>query len=274
MIDIFSIKNFFKRSDAFLFLIGQCITSFFLIVYLNFIGQTNYFMDIRLEIIYLLKFLVVFFSLLIFKIKTFFNFKFIILILLICNLIDYSIYCYFDERFLLLYVLIAGLTFSFIPLVVGYVIKYLFNKFVQFKLYTNTYIFYYSIILFLLLINIIVPVAISLICFFTDIGAILVVVMLYQFFISKIAIVLLSFIFGILFLPMRFYKKYIIPKILKYIILGVVIHVILHLNVSNDYFQIKRFVSITFSFTLTFVPLYVVYLSDRLCKYLKNKYSR
>lgn len=251
-----------KRSDASTYLIMQCIASFFIFIYVNLTNQIDSYSDIEIELWFFVRTITIFSILSLFKIKYNLSIKKSACILFLCFLFDYFIHIlYFPEGSLFSALII--LTFStFLPFFLLSFFKYIYLKHIKSIIKKipykhKLYIKYIFILLVLFLLNIIIPVFISLLFIIVDLKTIFMIYMLYQILLSKF-LPLITFIVSIFLQKSIFYRKKIAPRLLFVVIIGTIIDVIIYLN--TDMIQLKDNPSIQISFIATFLPMYIVYL--------------
>ena len=178
-----------------MYLIMQCIASFFIFIYVNLINQIDSYSFIETELWFFVRTITIFAILNLFKIKYNLSIKKSACILFLCFLFDYFIHIlYFPEGSLFSALII--LTFStFLPFFLLSFFKYIYLKYLKSiikKIHYKhkLYIKYIFILLVLFLLNIIIPVLISLLLIIVDLKAIFMVYMLYlllfQFFYRKV----------------------------------------------------------------------------------------
>ena len=87
--------NICKESDAPLYLIMQCIVSFFIFIYANLNNLIDFYSDIETELWFLVRTIIIFLILNLFKIKYNLSIKRSACILFLCFLFDYFIHIFY-----------------------------------------------------------------------------------------------------------------------------------------------------------------------------------
>ena len=265
-----------SRNDVLLFFIWQCIVSAFSILYINIFEVVNEYNESIMWTWCFIKNIIILIIFIILNknnlLKS--NKKKCLLIFSFLLIPDFIIYNtnFYDESFILCTFLFVLLNyFPFIFLNIGKrVNSYILNKYPVNKDMRK----YVLILTSLLFMNILVPSAIVTYLCVPLMGAFLFVIIFIVLF-SKVSPII-ALIAGILLEKQEYYYKHVAPKLKYILMIGIPIDLYFFVYlfaVKSEGFSLKH-LEVPFSFTLTFVPLYIVYLLDRLYKYLKNKYSR
>lgn len=261
-----SIKD---RNVVLSFFIWQCIVSVFCILITNIFEEINEYSYPEMWVWCFIKNIIILFVF-VFLYKSHIFTQGIrknLLILSIFMILDFIIYnyCYTNESFGLCTFLFFSL--NYLPyLMLNISIKV--NQYIVAKYAVDTLMLKYILILVcLFFVNILIPIIIfSYTLTFAMIAWLFWGVAFIVIFSKLIPIVAL--VSGIMLERQEYYVKHIAPK-LKYILfLGIPIDIMLFV-IKPDCFSLKHFAA-PFSFTLTFFPLYVVYLCHRLYKYFRK----
>ena len=134
---------------------------------------------------------------------------------------------------------------------------------------------YVFILTSLLLMDILIPIIIFNYIYVLNIRLFLMFGIALIILLSKVSPII-ALIAGILLEKQEYYYKHVAPKLKYILMIGIPIDLYFFVYlfaVKSEGFSLKH-LEVPFSFTLTFVPLYIVYLLDRLYKYLKNKFVK
>ena len=262
-----------SRNDVLLFFIWQCIVSAFCILIINIFEKIDENSNTTIGIMCFLKNIVIFFSFLFLNklnldSQSLKKTLLILSIFVIPDAFMYWSFCTHEPIYLCAFVF---LTINYLPFLMSHRTKKIVN-YIDLKYSINVEIIKYIVILIcLLFINILIPFIIFSFTFTIHLSVWVFFGICYIILFPPLIPVVAIFV-GILLEKQAGYVKYIAPK-LKYILLiGILIDIFLFKTLKG--FSIKPPITIPFSFTLTFVPLYIVYLLDRLYKYLKNKFVK
>ena len=264
-----------SRNDVLLFFIWQCIVSAFSVFYMHLADLANMYPDIwtwslvkNLVTLFIFIFLTKN-NLLILSIrKNLLILSIFIFIEFIIHKIQYS-----DTPFILC--MISYFSLNYLPFLLLNLSKRI-SKYISNRYSINKEMYKYVFILTsLLLMDILIPIIIFNYIYVLNIRLFLMFGIALIILLSKVSPII-ALIAGILLEKQEYYYKHVAPKLKYILMIGIPIDLYFFVYlfaVKSEGFSLKH-LEVPFSFTLTFVPLYIAYLLDRLYKYLKNKFVK